>query len=1050
MEHVSTLCALGTVGVAATGLGFGRVEGPSKPELHRRSIFSSYDRSAPATPFADLQTFSDARPGSRHLGSKRYDVSPHSEAFSRGSDSFDTPNSEGDANLRKEAILGPARLRRRRQTYTNPPVTQTAEDDSVASHARRPSSSWLRRLSGVSHLTESVSSPRPTTASFDGSTAPILNESSGQRREPNKLVKRTISQHGNGKSLFHRSSLSITAAPILRRPATSYQRSESLKFPDLVGAPSDDTNLSPAVALVSGGSWLPYFRSSLDGLRDKAMRRFSTATKPKDQPIRRILPTNNVAPTLLLATSISRQEANGDHKWDQASGTPVQFRDPFSSTISVPKLKDPPFSKVTSKLEHSSDTNNKGSPQERVDMNGGVDSGLQNDTLTHAKGRALSTPVPEVTKLERTALGGPRVQRRRNITDPNVFRRPQNASAPGLSISLPPKIRNSSGSYGSALSPQNLRDGMIPGSDAFQRPSTADALPVSPTSRPFELRPSPPARQRTTRLSSIAISNPSSTVIGSDDTRVFTSGDEDESDFLSDTAFDSVRTRVTLNSVSDICSPRIEGLFDRNQGQSVVVGHGGLSGLPDVLPPTTFSFPETNQEPDQISILDTAHKSSLSEADRSSHMFDNKGPMTSSISLSSDDQDACSLVGALPSELNAQFGRRLAVFPDDEDDFGASWDANLSVFSTKTDTHTTHPDSRSLNDTYPKMNPFDWSEDPRNERETEGTEVRPRTVHGKQGGGDLRGSRPPARKGAHTLHLRSQSVPVAREPALSNDSRQPPGKFGTWGLGSKGVSEDWDSDFEFEDADNSMISDSNKDITTKVGGSRGMFVPQAIMERQASLHGQFGHVQELTLLVEEMKRLRHQASLLQIAKGPSSELWREAEGIVNLATVDDEEHYPSPPRSPSSLTFSFNDSEEEAHPRPNSADRNSGESWQTPPSEHTGSNSPINSPDRLVKDLPARPKSVLDMIYQQRPACEPLHLDVKGPPPQKVAFDTQSLRDLVVRAGVVTRALKDVIRKAEGVTSTSDEPLPTSNPPFSRIFDQPPTVFSNYEAGYVN
>ncbi|EDN05293.1 predicted protein [Histoplasma mississippiense (nom. inval.)] len=35
-------------------------------------------------------------------------------------------------------------------------------------------------------------------------------------------------------------------------------------------------------------------------------------------------------------------------------------------------------------------------------------------------------------------------------------------------------------------------------------------------------------------------------------------------------------------------------------------------------------------------------------------------------------------------------------------------------------------------------------------------------------------------------------------------------------------------------------------------------------------------------------------------------------------------------------------------------------------------------------------------------------------PHQKLPFDTQSLRDLVIRAGVVTRSLKEVVRKAEG------------------------------------
>jgi hypothetical protein len=64
---------------------------------------------------------------------------------------------------------------------------------------------------------------------------------------------------------------------------------------------------------------------------------------------------------------------------------------------------------------------------------------------------------------------------------------------------------------------------------------------------------------------------------------------------------------------------------------------------------------------------------------------------------------------------------------------------------------------------------------------------------------------------------------------------------------------------------------------------------RAIMERQASVHGQFGQVREFALMVEELKRLRAQASSLGIIEGPSIELWKEAEGIINLATQDDED-----------------------------------------------------------------------------------------------------------------------------------------------------------------
>jgi hypothetical protein len=271
-------------------------------------------------------------------------------------------------------------------------------------------------------------------------------------------------------------------------------------------------------------------------------------------------------------------------------------------------------------------------------------------------------------------------------------------------------------------------------------------------------------------------------------------------------------------------------------------------------------------------------------------------------------------------------------------------------------------------------------------------------------------------------------------------------------LGSKGVSEDWDSDFDFDDSEEPAASNDTKSSEPEAA-PQSMMVPKAILERQASLRGQFGQVQELTLLVEELKRLRHQASVLDLVTGPSSELWKEAEGIVNLATIDDDDDRRSPPGSPSSLTFSFDDSDDEG-----ASKRNSDGSWQggpqqstqfqrTPPKQSkenhpSGSwqsnaqheNRLYNSPlGQLSKNTP-KTKSVLDILQPSRRTED----SALAPPPrtQKLPFDTQSLRDLVVRAGVVTRALKEVIRKAEGVDSSPQNVFP-SDPPFRRIFDQP-------------
>lgn len=97
-----------------------------------------------------------------------------------------------------------------------------------------------------------------------------------------------------------------------------------------------------------------------------------------------------------------------------------------------------------------------------------------------------------------------------------------------------------------------------------------------------------------------------------------------------------------------------------------------------------------------------------------------------------------------------------------------------------------------------KTNIFDWSEQTSSERDSfQNSSPRPKTVHGKNGK-EMRGSRMSSRRGPSPLHLRSQSVPV---PSDGNGHRgnSTTAKLESWVLGNKGVSEDWDNDFDFEE-----------------------------------------------------------------------------------------------------------------------------------------------------------------------------------------------------------------------------------------------------------
>ncbi|KAE8337661.1 hypothetical protein BDV24DRAFT_167088 [Aspergillus arachidicola] len=1020
MEHISTLCAISTVGIAATGFALGRVDQDSpKPARFRKKTFPLHDQRARATdpPRSPLDDAVQSGPSTPFTTVEIKSTSQFKPFHASGGGST-AGNHPQCPNHRRKSSLAGIILRRRGQTLSTPPL-RVEEDSSTALHSRRPSSSWVRRLSFQPGSRGSCQSP--TSPTSNGPTSPTHSRPSSQRRAPNKLVKRPPSQSSSAHFQFvHAPSPPLTT--LFRRPATSHQRSEHLRHkathslnfePSLTNTPLLPNRESSVVDI----SWQPYLTATYDGASDRLARRLSTATKPKEHGLRRILPSTGTIPALLLANSITNKESStGISSPETAPTPPVQFRDPFKPSDTSRELETslaPEENHLQPSISVSNDS------KSAIPASGNADAHKPLSTaLARPKMRAISAPLPTFANSEGAILLSPRSRARRNITDPNIFRRPPIASrADGFTA---PGFMGSSCKR--ATSSSRVDIGYL--RETGQRPLTSDGVALSVLQGPI--------RQRRKRHS-IAASDPASTVIGSDDTRIFTSGEEDETDFLSDTAFDSIRTHITTSSNSGLHSPRVETIFDRDLPLSNA-GEGSLrvkqfaSHYAFTSQPFDDSHNHSNLEltPISTSLPDPQGKNMHEEASRI--------PFPSDLT---DDEDAHSLVAALPGEIVKLDGQskypRMSL-----NNYGRNYAGRDILFAhgrSDIPLELTKSNSRSLtNEMFefcPRMNIFDWSEQPRNDREASRPDGRPRTVHGKHGP-ELRGSRAPGRKAPNTLHLRSQSVPVSREYPATNETRQTSGKFGTWGLGSKGVSEDWDSDFDFEDADESIISENMR--TNKNVARRSMIVPQAIMERQASLHGQFGQVQELTLLVEELKRLRHQASFLDIVRGPSNELWKEAEGIVNLATLDDEEHSHSPPGSPSSLTFSFDDSEEESANTNDPFKRVSGESWRASFSEPLSPNHTTADSDHT--EPPTKANSVLDLIYQQRISRDSSFMNRQSPRSQKLPFDTQSLRDLVIRAGVVTRALKEVIRRAEGVVPESDENMHHSVPPFSRIFNQ--------------
>ena len=289
------------------------------------------------------------------------------------------------------------------------------------------------------------------------------------------------------------------------------------------------------------------------------------------------------------------------------------------------------------------------------------------------------------------------------------------------------------------------------------------------------------------------------------------------------------------------------------------------------------------------------------------------------------------------------------------------------------------------------------------------------------------------------MHLRSQSVPVNRDSLTENDLPSSAAKFGTWALGSKPVSEEWSDDFEFDEVDdNEEVVEAqavNDEKAWKRESVRSVKVPQSIIDRQQSVHIQFGQVRDFMLLVEELKRLRLRGTDLGLLQSHSRQLWEDAESIIDLATVNDDED--GVPRADSPVSYDiFGD---ETSPPKRVVEDEGCKTAEVGRSVHRRSiSSPASPPFGRPRGESLQTKTFLQTMHQNRNAPESSPAPIHSHPREKLPFDTQDLRDLVVRAGVITRALKEIIRKAEGVSLSPQKSAQKSpDPIFRQIFDPP-------------
>ncbi|KAH9907370.1 hypothetical protein F4778DRAFT_535518 [Xylariomycetidae sp. FL2044] len=1059
MQTVPSLIGAGTaVAAAATGLVFGHLADGQLPPSPK----SSKRKSTPEHEISNAFTYS--RPVTRQSNAP---IPPSDEAAQAFARQF-PPSNPNNNNTNNTTPRIP---RRSSHAQITPPkatavrhslarqgdlgTTTTITEDSRDSFSSN--GSWMRRLSvrprsQHESLRSSVGPDSPSIFSF-GSGAPILSQpgESPPHLPPNKLVKRTSD---TGFLIRRGSKTQMT----LRRPATSHQRSATLhqqitdevvpplpKFSfDYQGRPRAQTTVNrPALVPLTSSAELPTWKSfwhsrvSRIGVKTTPLRNSEAGAAPSSKRI--CVDAQNRPRAYLVAP--------GSIMTSQAPPAPPELPQEASSrtdTEDSPQTsnKSALFPEETpSKQPRRSISMHFSSPTSWMTKTGSIRRRKRGETAGGNK-RNVSAPITSDTDSSQI-LEGPDREDGTKSTDVShveseltaIFRPPNrqhNSSSP-----LPPLSRLSSfhvdlNRVGSSSGPQASPD----------ETRTNHAISTRVDSNGSQTRTLERA----------------STVGSSEYHRGFATFDDDDTDVKTDTPFDSFRT-VASGRRRTLDSP-LESMFDESPPSTA-----GNSTKPkrlsiqEILGPSFDGGSKIMEEDEGLSTpvratfgnIDGEENSKFHTPSHDIHFAGDYGRL----SLDDDDDldwsrvDDMDIINHLspPSSMNSRRGSpnlRVALG-------NISGNGNPNVRS----------DSASER---PRSTVFDWTE-PRAHDKNDGGGLmhRPKTVHGKQEL-DARGGRSASRKGPTPTHVRSQSVPAVPD---QNETAKSTPKFGTWGLGHKNVSEDWDDDFEFEEE-----LDFEPAVGKKNDNRYSMVVPASIQATQPTVKAHSGQIRELSLLVNDLKRLCRLGREMEMLNGSSAKLWREAEGIIALASPDEDsvddaaaskdkgDKKASPVRSPV-LEQGF-DGASLDNPEVIQAQRHVVVRDRTPgrrrsvfspeddvfgtwdqPGEDTTEPRP-RTPGNPAIDNGLRSSSVARSVMeamQLRYAEPDEDNDEDEPSNVKLNFDTNSLKELVKRASDLRDGLSDLVRRADHITqSPARTPKHTradGSPAFTRVFDEP-------------
>ncbi|KAI1353851.1 hypothetical protein F5Y01DRAFT_42747 [Xylaria sp. FL0043] len=1079
MQSVPSLIGAGTaVAAAATGLVFGQpAEGEQQYAPHhspgsiRRKLGTDHD-------FLTTKSFS--RPGTSSTASPAPPAAQNQPVLPLRQSVAPVDATSAQARIPRRAShvqITPPKPPASRHSVAKqndfvlaPPI---AEDscDSVSSNG-----SWMRRLtirplSQHGSFRSSIGPDSPSIFSF-GSAAPILPSSrdSPSQLPPNKLVKRAPGTNSTDSGFPKRRG--SRAQMTLRRPATSHQRSATLQHQlnaeELPPLPKFSFDQKSRARAKTVGT---HQEKPTQGLIGNERSRWKSFWHARLSNL-----ANKTAP--LRGADGSGQSSRRQVHLDQQVAEQVYLVTPNNIIMSETE-------EMANEFLHTSDsspyTNSQDSPQASERKPGSIE-GTPSKPPKRSISMQFSSPtswISRASSLRRRKRGTETAGSKRHVSAPIIDGEDQAQTRRSMTsekIQKDAPVSQAEADLAAIFHPPETRPRPPSPLPPLSRLSSfhldmngRGSSPSGLVDRPDEVIVSHSVSSRVnSHASHTRTLERASTVGSSEYHRGFTSGDDDDTDFKTDTPFDSFRT-VASGRKKGPDSP-LESMFDDS-------------------PPSTAG---NSTKPKRLSIQEILGPS----FDGGNRIMEEDESVSTPMRGTYEEFEARFRAASIEDDEKIVNGMMVPDFPidrdytrlslDDDDDLGWAREDETEFYNhlsppsamnsrrgspkfrrtlgringnSRRDVHFDSTNER------PRSTVFDWTEPPpHDKREKNGYIHRPKTVHGKQEL-DLRGGRSANRKGFVATHVRSQSVPVVPDPT---ETAKAVPKFGTWGLGQKNVSEDWDDDFEFEED------------AVPIGGPSGkrnenqflMFVPAAIQATQPTVKAHSGQIRELSLLVNDLKRLCRLGREMNIFLGPSAKLWHEAEGIIALASPDEDteeatdteaaDGFDSVPIDERFIEQGFDGASLDARES----------AWYQDPSPRRRS---VFSPDDDIfgtwdngnkEDVIERPqtpenptaeprstsvaRSVMESMRKHRSTSDVDADDDEDDDNDnnnnkhsngKMNFDTNSLKELVKRASDLRDSLSALIRQEDHITqSPARTPKHTradGSPAFTRVFDEP-------------